>query len=207
MAEDRIYSSDNGFGIPVLRRDRQPAVGLLLPFDGWGRANRRKRGVGTWHFYTDDYRFENVWLRPDVILNTLCKDIVEPNFSIFDTTPLAQGLYQIYRKRWLSRYFQERGLNVYVDLNVPIVYRKYNLLGVPQGYNAFGTRGCANNLESLIDEIQIAKDISGLGVPNMIVYGGGEKARDICLQASILYVNHYRDRLDVHKVEEGVDNG
>lgn len=202
MADDRIYPSDNIYGIPTLRLDKQPQCGLLLPIDGWGHKNRRRRGVNTWHFYTDDYRFENVWHHPDVILKTLCKDVIEPNFSIFDTTPLAQGLYQIYKKRWVSRYFQEHGLNVYVDLNVPQAYRQYNLLRVPQGYNAFATRGCANKTDDLIAEIQVARDISGYDIPNMIVYGGGEAVRDICLQSSVLYVNDSLSVLKSHKSKE-----
>lgn len=191
MVDDRIYPSGNKYGIPDLRHDRQPQSGLLLPFDGWGHANRRKIGVETWHFYTDDYRFENVWKRPEVILHTLCKCVIEPNFSIFDITPLAQALYQIYRKRWLARYFQEKGIDVYADLNVPRGFQEYNLLGIPNGYNAFATRGCANNIKDLEDEIRIARTISGFDIPNMIVYGGGEKTRDVCLQAGILYVNDH----------------
>lgn len=209
MAEDRIYSSDNEYGVPALRKERQPAAGLLLPFDGWGRVNRRRRGVGTWHFYTDDYRFENVWLRPDVILNTLCKDIVEPNFSVFDTTPLAQGLYQIYRKRWLSRFFQEHGLNVYVDLNVARGYREYNLLGVPEGYNAFATRGYDSRIEDLGAELDIAKRISGCDAPNMIVYGGGEKVVSFCLQSGLLHVNDpfNEQRRNRQRQEKEASNG
>lgn len=45
--------------------------------------------------------------------------------------------------------------------------------------------------EYLREEIKIAQEISGLDVPNMIVYGGGENIRQICLQAKVLYVEQF----------------
>ena len=99
--------------------------------------------MSTYHFYVDDYRFEKLFKDPIALLTSGCKAIVEPNVSIHDQTPIAYGIYQIYRKRYLTRYLQECGMQVWVDLNVSHRFAEYNRLGVPDGYNAFFTRGVA----------------------------------------------------------------
>jgi hypothetical protein len=117
--------------------------------------------------------------------------LVEPNLSLFDTTPVAYGLQQIYKKRWISRYFQECGIKVYADLNVSRKFQEYNKLGIPEGYNAFFTRGYADRISTLEEEIEIARQISGLDNPNLIVYGGGAKVHEVCAKHNLVYVEQY----------------
>ena len=206
MLGDRIYPSDNEYDIPVLRMDRQPESGLLLPFAGWGTDTRAKKGIDTYHFYVDDYRFEKIWKDPTIVLNSGCSDLVEPNLSLFDTTPVAYGLQQIYKKRWISRYLQECGVRVYADLNVAKKFYKYNRMGIPDGYNAFATRGYTDRQEYLKMEIQIAREISGFDKPNMIVYGGGEKIKELCMQNNVLYVEQFMNNKDIKRKKKGVEN-
>lgn len=191
MLGDRIYDSNNEFDIPNLLLDRQPTSGLLLPFSGWGADIRAKKGISTYHFYVEDYRFTNIWNNPVSVLDSGCVELVEPNLSLFDTTPVAYGLQQIYMKRWIARFWQECGAKIYADLNVAQKFYKYNRLGIPNGYNAFATRGYADRQEYLKMEIQIAREISGRDNPNMIVYGGGEKIRELCMKNNVLYVEQF----------------
>lgn len=191
MLADRIYDSDNAFDIPTLRIDRQPNRGLLLPFSGWGTDTRLKKGIQTYHFYVEDYRFTAIWKDPTSVLKSGCTNLVEPNLSLFDTTPIAYGLQLIYMKRWIARFWQECGAKVYADLNVSQKFYKWNRMGIPDSYNAFATRGYADREEYLKMEIQTAREISGLDKPNMIVYGGGERIREICLQNNVLYVEQF----------------
>lgn len=191
MLGDRIYTSDNVYEIPNLLMEEQPRSGLLLPVGAWGADTRAKKGIATYHFYVEDYRFEAIWKDPSVVLKSGCSAVVEPNLSLFDTTPVAYGLHQIYKKRWIARYFQECGVKVYADLNVSRKFYDYNRLGIPAGYDAFATRGYADRQEYLKEEIQIARDISGKDAPNMIVYGGGDRIKDICLQNNVLYVEQF----------------
>lgn len=196
MLGDRIYESNNEFDIPNLRIDEQPNFGLLLPFSAWGADTRLKKDIQTYHFYVEDYRFEAIWKDPKIVLNSGCEVVVEPNLSLFDTTPVAYGLQQIYKKRWIARYFQECGIKVYADLNVSQKFYKYNRMGIPDGYNAFATRGYADRQEYLKMEIQIAREISGKDTPNMIVYGGGDKIKELCVQNNVLYVEQFiRNRI------------
>lgn len=201
--EDRIYPTDNEYEIPCLRLDRQPKSGLLLPFAGWGSDTRVRKTVATYHFYVDDYLFSAIWKHPQRVLSGGCRELIEPNFSLYDTTPIAYGLQLIYMKRWIARFWQECGARVYADLNVSRKFAKFNRLGIPEGYNAFATRGYADREEYLREEIKIAKEISGKDVPNMIVYGGGENIRQICLQAKVIYVEQFMTNRREGVVENG----
>lgn len=63
--------------------------------------------------------------------------------------------------------------------------------GVPKGYNAFFTRGYAGRLEYLKGELEVAKEISGLQTPNLLVYGGGDEIRKFCIDNSLVYVQDF----------------
>lgn len=204
-AEDRIYPSNNEYDIPTLKFDMQPQLGLLLPFGGWGVTARLKTNIATYHFYVDDYRFENIWLRPERIIKSQCKEIIEPNFSLYQTTPIAYGIQQIYKKRWIARWLQEQGIRIYVDLNVAPKFRELNKLGVPQGYNAFATRGHKNELCQLEAEYITACELSGIDNPNMIVYGGGRDIQSYCKQKNLIYIDEYQ--VDRREKRKEVSNG
>ena len=195
MLGDRLYDSDNVFDIPTLRIDCQPENGVLLPVSAWGADSRQKKGIQTYHFYVDDYRFEAIWKDPMKVLLSDCSCVVEPNLSLFDTTPVAYGLQQIYKKRWISRYWQECGVKVYADLNVSLKFREYNRMGIPDGYNAFATRGYDDRIETLETELQLAREISGKVTPNLIVYGGGKRVKALCQENNILYVEQFISRV------------
>lgn len=190
MLGDFIYPSDNAFEIPTLLMDNQP-VHLELPFTPWGVESRHKKGITTYHFYVDDYRFERLFKDPINLLLSGCKAIVEPNCSIHDQTPIPYGIYQIYRKRYLARYFQECGVQVWADLNVSHRFEEYNRLGIPDGYNAFFTRGVTGWIPNLERNLQMAQRISGLDRPNMCVYGGGKDIEEWCHQKGITYLAEF----------------
>ncbi len=205
IPQDRLFPSDNEYEIPSLRLDRQPSTGLLLPFAPWGAQARSRNIVSTYHFYVDDYRFNNIWLHPEKLILTGCNECVEPNFSLFDTTPIAFAMQLLYKKRWLARWFQECGLNVWVDLHVAAKYRELNKLGVPAGYNAFATRGVSECPDILLDEVEIAREISGENHPNFVVYGGGAKVKKLCMENGLVYVEQHMVR--IRQSREEAQNG
>ena len=190
MFGDVLYESDNIYEIPNLLLEQQ-AGHLELPFTPWGANSRLRKDVTTYHFYVDDYRFEHLFKDPINLVTSGCKAIVETNCSLHDQTPLAYGLSLIYKKRWLSRYLQECGVKVYVDLNVSHKFIEYNKMGVPKGYNAFMTRGLTGWMDSLKSDLQVAQEISGLERPNLIVYGGGEDVKAFCRGHGLLYVTDF----------------
>ena len=194
MLGDFLYPSNNEFEIPTLLTDNQP-VHLELPFTPWGVEGRYKKGITTYHFYVDDYRFEQLFKNPILLLQSGCRAIVEPNCSIHDQTPVAFAIYQIYRKRYLARYLQECGMQVWVDLNVSHRFAEYNLMGVPEGYNAFFTRGVSGWQPHLELNLEMAQRISGCQQPNMYVYGGGKDIEEWCQQHGIRYLAEYMSHL------------
>ena len=193
MLGDYVYPSNNEFDIPTLLMDNMP-VHLELPINPWGAEARYKKGMNTYHFYVDDYRFEQLFKDPIKLLESGVHAIVEPNCSIHDQTPMAYAIYQTYRKRYLARYLQECGMQIWVDLNVSPHFEEINALGVPEGYNAFCTRGVTGWLNTTERHWEMAKRISGLEKPNMFVYGGGDEIEEWCKAHDLVYVNEFMNR-------------
>lgn len=152
--------------IPMLSLERQ-AFGLDLPMMAWGSIKRGRPMRGTYHMYVHDHDFIRVWDNPDIVVQTECAAVVEPNFSVFTDTPLPVALWAIYRKRWLARYWQERGINIWVDLRVAPAWRDINLLGVPPGWQCYATRGYADDLPLLDHDYATARQRCG-GEPRFL---------------------------------------
>lgn len=174
IVPDCLFPSDNAAEIPLLRADMQ-ATACNIPFCCYGE-NKRTAIIngGTIHFYTDDYRYETVYEHPEKILTAQPSNIIEPNFSLYRETPIAFGLQQIYKKRWVARYLQDNGIRIFVDLNVAPKFYKLNLQGVPHGWRAFATRGYSDRLQFLEFEYNLACEWAD-GEPLFVIYSGGEK--------------------------------
>lgn len=184
---DCLFESNNEFDIPTLRPDLQ-ATQVLNPVAPWGYSARDARNIGTYHFYVDDYRFTGLWDDPNKLIKAGVPIIIEPNLSLYDNTPRGYGLFLIYKKRWIARYWQSFGVRVFVDLNVSYKFKAENLLGVPKGWNAYATRGYADRLQLLEEEFNLAKEHSGKEDPYFIVYGGGEKVRKWVRDNNLTYL-------------------
>jgi hypothetical protein len=193
---DCLYPANNIYDIPTLKMDMQGTF-PELPVKPYGAESRQKGGVGTYHFYVDDYRFEAIWKDPTKVLQSGCTSLFEPNLSVFDTTPISYGLYLIYKKRWISRFFQESGIKVFADLNVAKKFQEYNVMGIPEGYNAFCTRGYSGRLHYLREEHEIAQKISGVKEPNFIIYGGGKEIKEYAAQNNLTYIQDFINTKDL----------
>lgn len=188
IVPDCLFESDNDLEVPTLRLDVQPSV-CEIPFLCFGEQKRtlNMNGRGTLHFYTDDYRFSAVFDHPERILAHNPRSIVEPNFSLYSETPVAFGLQAIYKKRWIARSMQEKGIGVFVDLNVNSKFYKLNLLGIPAGYHAFCTRGYSERLQYLQYEYDMACAIAG-SHPLFVIYGGGEACKAFARKNGCIYI-------------------
>lgn len=187
---DCIFPSDNEAEVPSLRLDMQPRF-CDIPFVCFGEQRRtfQMNGQGTLHFYTDDYRFTTLYEHPEKILQMNPRNIVEPNFSLFNETPVAFGLKAIYQKRFIARAMQERGIGIFVDLNVAHKFYKLNFLGVPQGWRSYCTRGYSDRLNNLEFEYKMAKEWA-LGEPILfVIYGGGSECRRFARENGCVYIN------------------
>ena len=70
-------------------------------------------------------------------------------------------------------------------------YVEVNVLGIPRTWNAFATRGTHGHIEELMAEVEIARRISGVDIPNLIVYGGGKEIQKYCNENSLLYIHDF----------------
>ena len=92
---------------------------LPLPLEPWGcRSPYKAKQRGNWHFYVVDEKFQALWKDPDKLLVSRPEIVVEPNFSLPPNCDKAVALFQIYRKRLLARYWQSKGIFIFVDMNV-----------------------------------------------------------------------------------------
>ena len=187
--QDSLFPADNDLEIPALRIDMQPKT-CAIPFVLFGEARRsfKMGGNGTLCFYTEDYRFNTVYEHPEKIVAMQPANIVEPNFSLYDETPIAFGMQQIYKKRWIGRAMQMKGIRVFVDLCCSPKFYKLNLLGVPLGYSAFCTRGYSHQVEHLAYELEIARMVADGNDLLFVCYGGGKPCKDFCRDNGLIYV-------------------
>lgn len=190
---DQLFPTDNELEVPVLDLNMQ-AREVQIPFLCFGEQKRtyNLQGSGTLHFYTDDYRFTSVYEHPEKIYKQHNPaNIVEPNFSLFNETPISFGMQAIYKKRWIARAMQQKGIGVFVDLNVAQKWYQLNMLGVPMGWRAFATRGYSDRLNNLEFELEIAKSWAQGAIPLFVIYGGGDKCRRFAQQHSdcCYYIN------------------
>lgn len=86
-----------------------------IPLQGFNYAlkERHPEGIGV-HFFLHDYQFERVWKYPDRYTECLSKFafVLSPDFSPYADTPKAIKVFNIYRKMWCGRYWQEHGIKV-----------------------------------------------------------------------------------------------
>lgn len=101
-----IFDGDGEWEIPTIRK-QDVKVTKLVPF---GKKNKD----GFAHFYMDDYAFERLWNKPRKYIMMVLDyhGIFSPDFSPYDTYPLALQLYNVYRNRWCGAFYQSLGANV-----------------------------------------------------------------------------------------------
>ena len=206
---DTLFPTDNDAEIPSLRLDMQ-AREVSLPFLCWGEQKRTTNllGLGTMHFYTDDYRYTALYDHPEQILRANPRNIVEPNYSLFNDMPIAFALQRIYKKRWIARAMQDRGIRIFVDLNSAQKFYKLNMLGIPMGWSSFATRGYSERLGNLEYEYEIARNWAQDNPLLFVIYGGGAICRRFAQERGCVYVNPIvttKKKVDaIKKIHEGI---
>lgn len=182
---DAAFPTDNEFGIPTLDLAFQ-ADPIQGPFAAWGSIARTSRMHGTWHFYVDDSKFSALWKHPESVAATQCTAAVEPNCSTNEQTPIAKIIFDVYRKRWIARFWQKYDVRILVDLNVSDRALPWNLLGVPKGWKAFATRYSSEGLDVIHRQAEAARHHVGCDI-TLVVYSGGKHVENECQRNGWLY--------------------
>lgn len=142
MLENAILTEH---GLPVIRgTDYIPTN--LIPFNYAMTSKYFRHGI---HFYIDDYQFERVWNKPKTYTELLKKFdcVIAPDFSLYKNFPKPLQIYNLYRQRILTAYWQKQGITVIPNLTwSDIDSLNYALEGMPKhSVIALSTNGCLKN--------------------------------------------------------------
>ena len=188
MTTDITFMSEPEYGIPILLPTQQ-LVALPHPVRIWGTQSRQSEMLGTYAFYTWDYKFRALWKKPGQLIATGCRAAIEPNFSITPQMSRAEVLYRIYQKRWIARYWQEYGVSIMVDMNVPPPYGlRENLYGVPKGWRAYAVRAHRMTYLPLEEVYAGVCDHAEQQLVLFVVYGGGQKVAEQCAAQGWIWI-------------------
>ena len=181
---DAVWPTNNVWGVPTLDITMQ-ADAVDLPVNAWGSIGKKSKMIGTYHFYTDDHRFDTRWRNPTPIVNAGTINVVEPNYSTNLQMPKAVVLWHTYRKRWLARYWQSKGIRVFVDLDVNPEFKDINLLGVPKGWRAYACymREAHHKEEHLDMYLAQAQEHAEAESVLLMVVGGSKAIQAKCEQS------------------------
>lgn len=181
MIDGIILPTDNEYGIPALSPPEPTifAPRVVTPVLAWGSV-RRTANASMWAFYVDDYRFEGLWRNPLAPCKTGAPALVEANFTVHDDTPKSVALWAIYRKRYLSRLWQDYGAEIWVDLCNSHQWADLTLLGVPRGWQRYATAGWDCRVSDLDVELGQAIDHAAGAPLTLLVWGGGNAVREWC---------------------------
>jgi len=197
-----FFESDEIYDIPPLIPDM--LAELPQPLDVWaGQDASNLEWEGWWlycygsdsvrgldltrtvmAFYTDDYRFENWFLEPDKYvaraLNAGIQIMVAPNFSLWYGDPQAFHIFNVYRSRYLARYFQEAGIPIIPDVNwASEASFGFCLAGIPKGAPCVSIQlqTMANDTERARQKRGVVLALEGLEPQSLLLYGGGTETR------------------------------
>jgi hypothetical protein len=186
---DWIFPSSNYYGIPDLLPSLQPR-GLELPVNRIGAKARGVRVEGqTLHGYTDDYRITGLWKDPSWLINSGCRALVEPNFSTNGEMPKAVALSYVYAKRWIARWAQSYGIEIWADLAMNEHHADIALLGVPKGWKAYATYTYIKGYDDewLFRQHEQAVNHAGTNEILFWVYGGESHTQELCQENGWLW--------------------
>ena len=131
--EEVLFPSSNDWGIPDLLDDMLSEVVPDTTWDrsddtvsptSWfcqsGRPFPEEREGGILGFFTEDYRFASYWNKKTEGVLKLSEEewsgVCLPDYSVYHDEPFAIQLYNLYRSRWLGRFWQELGIKI-----IPII--------------------------------------------------------------------------------------
>lgn len=106
---NKLFDSNNNWGIPNVLT---PKVDILPnKLIAYGNTKTKDQ---CYHFFIKDYKFEALWSLNKNTLRSLKRQqvILAPVYNISADLPLVARIWNVYRSRWLTRLWQENGINV-----------------------------------------------------------------------------------------------
>jgi len=107
LNDDVLFHSEGAWGMPGLGAIQKTDAKTMKPFSFKGESD----GV---HFFVEDFTLNRCWNRVEYYGEKF-KDfeiVLTPDFSLFTDMPKALQVFNVYRNRYIGRYWQEMGLTV-----------------------------------------------------------------------------------------------
>lgn len=114
---DLLFETENEYGFPEVSSSSGFSASELIPFNLCKHRIKRDKSKAV-HFFIDDYKFEQIWTCPKRYIDLFLwyGSIISPTFSVWSNQPYALNLFNMYRSRYITRYYQSFGVNVLVDV-------------------------------------------------------------------------------------------
>ena len=161
------------YNLPVVGTDAVLTADSLIPFNRAKTCTRRDVGV---HFFIDDYQFERVWKSPQLYVEMLkrYRFACAPDFSLYLDMPMAAKIWNVYRSRLITAYWQKQGVKVVPVLQWadPFTW-KFCFEGIaPGGTVAVSTLGAAKHKFSrLVWKLGMAEAVRQTKPKTILLYG------------------------------------
>lgn len=164
------------------------------------------------HFYIHDYQFERIWNDVERYTKMFQKfaGVIGPDFSAYEDLSISHRIYNIYRNKVLTAYWQKNNINVIPNARWIENDRLYNLNhgldGIPKNSTiAITTHNCFNKKGSLIFRREF-NDILKILEPKRIICVGKmpEEQKLQCVESGIeliefnSYLEEMKERTDKH---------
>lgn len=102
------------WGFPIIKAQELDLhdIGLIACSDT-SRADTQNLDKGV-HFFTDDYRFENLYRDPERTLDKYrrYRFVLTPDYSLYSEMDLWRQIESIGKARWVGAYWQNHGMTV-----------------------------------------------------------------------------------------------
>lgn len=144
------------------------------------------------HFYIDDYQFERVWNFPNTYTKALKRfaGVIGPDFSAYTDMSISQRIWNIYRNKLLTAYWQKNGIDVIPNI------RWIDNCGIEElnngfdGYSKFSTVAITTNGIKSTNEITyftaFCNMLEKLKPKQIVVIGKlPEEYKNLCNELSI----------------------
>ena len=108
------FQPDGIWGFPLIRKQQLDLDNIALIACSDTKANDQKNTDKGVHFFTDDYRFQNIYDHPDRSLPKFSqyRFLLTPDFSLYSEMSTWRQIESVGKARWIGAYWQSHGLTV-----------------------------------------------------------------------------------------------
>ena len=138
-------------------------------------------------FYTEDWRFEKVWAESVESLKKIVPlhpaAFTAPDFSLYGDDPLVVQMWNIYRARWVARYWQKAGLRLIPSLATSTNQDCYDFAyaGLPKHPSLMSMQlrqgGIKSKQQHDSTHKEIAQLIERVAPERLVIYGVAAKSK------------------------------